>query len=149
MVVGTKKMIFVVGILLVVVSIVYMNVSAAKTLDELKNNNNVTPVSHIELSKLLDDPDFNNKYVLIDVRTPVEYRMGTIPSSINIPHYDILRDVSLLDAYKNKEMILYCHSGVRAGKVTRLLTTLEYTNLSHLEGDISGWKHQDKPLVKP
>jgi rhodanese-related sulfurtransferase len=149
MILGVKKMIFIVGVLVVAVSIVYMNVSAARTLTELEENPHVVPVSANELSELLQDPEFNEKYALIDVRTPVEYNMGTIAESINIPHYNILNDVSLLDPYKGKQMILYCHSGVRAGKVTRLLTSLAYSNLSHLEGDISGWKRNNKPVEKP
>ena len=143
---GFKKMVFLGGIFLVVMSALYVSVSTAKTLNELSNNAQVTPVSQTELSQLLTEPNFSDKYVLIDVRTPVEYRMGKIKTAVNIPHYDIINNVALLDPYKDKEMILYCHSGVRVGKVTRLLTTLNYSNLSHLEGDMSAWKSNKKPV---
>lgn len=146
MTVGFKKMIFVGAALFIVIAALYVSVSAAKTLDELSNNTNVKSVSQETLLQWLSEPDFSEKYVLIDVRTPIEYRIGKITTAINIPHYDILNDVSLLDPYKDKEMILYCRSGVRVGKVTRLLSSLHYTNLSHLNGDMGAWKKNKRPM---
>ncbi len=144
-----KKVVFkaVSGIaVLAAISIVFINISADNIREDLSKNTSVRSVSQKELLELLSQEDFSDNHALIDVRTPLEYKISKIPSAINIPHYKILKDISLLDAYKDKEMILYCHSGVRVGKVTKLLTELQYSNLSHLIGDMSGWKANDLPV---
>jgi len=79
-------------------------------------------------------------FILIDVRTPTEFKAGHVRTAVNIPHADILDNISLLDPYLEKDMIFYCHSGARAGKVTRYLTELEYKGLYHLKGDFMGWQ---------
>ncbi len=132
--------------ILAAISMVFINISADNIREDLSKNASVRAVSQDELLKLLSQDNFSDNYALIDIRTPLEYKISKIPSAINIPHYKILNDISLLDAYKDKEMILYCHSGVRVGKVTKLLTELKYSNLSHLTGDMSGWKANDFPV---
>ena len=51
--------------------------------------------------------------VLLDVRTPQEYREGHIPGSINIPLQQLDKAI---DAYENKDvpLFVYCHSGARS-----------------------------------
>ena len=48
--------------------------------------------------------------VLLDVRTPQEYREGHIPGSINIPLQQLDKAI---DSYENKAvpLFVYCHSG--------------------------------------
>jgi len=96
-----------------------------------------------ESGKVESTADLNSTqraFILIDVRTPTEFEVGHVRTAVNIPHADILDNISLLDPYLEKDMIFYCHSGVRAGKVTRYLTELEYKGLYHLKGDFMGWQ---------
>lgn len=105
------------------------------------DNESITQTAVLELLKNSDASS-----VIIDVRTPKEYKGGHVPTAVNIPHQTILKDVSLLDAYKDKVMIFYCHSGARVGQVTRLLSQLEYSNIKHLEGDMRGWRSKSLPI---
>lgn len=141
-----KKWIALGSALALLCSIGFMLTSAASARERLTQNAVVTPVTPDELLQLLKQEDFADKYALIDTRTPLEYKINRIPSSINIPHYKILRDTSVLDQYNGKQLIFYCQSGVRVEKVTDLLTKLKYDNLSHLKGDIRAWKANKNPL---
>lgn len=89
--------------------------------------------------------------IIIDVRTAREFTQGRVPNSINIPHSDILEDLSLLDEYKGKDLVFYCRSGYRAGRVTDLIEAKNYIdkgNVYHLDGDMLGWQAANKPVEK-
>lgn len=90
--------------------------------------------------------------VVIDVRTPREYAKGYIPGAINMPHRDIINGKLSLDAYKDKNVVFYCHTGVRVGIVNQYLErnpTLSYDKVYHLKGDFRAWRARGKTIVKP
>jgi len=107
----------------------------------------VTHLSQKEFTDKIKDPNV----VVIDVRTPREYRAGYIEGAINHPHRAILKDSTVLDQYKGKDLIFYCHSGVRAKIVTDYVigTQVEKANLFHLKGDMRAWRARSLPVVKP
>jgi phage shock protein E len=82
--------------------------------------------------------------LLIDVRTPAEYAAGHIPGAVNIPHDQIAAHVGEIP--KNDEVVLYCHSGRRAGLAAQALASSGYKKLAHLEGDMQGWQAAGRPV---
>ena len=91
---------------------------------------------------LLKQPDINRGVrefrnekdaVLLDVRTPQEYREGHIPGSKNVPlqQLDKLEEVA-----ENKDTVLYvyCHSGARSRQATNFLQYMGYTNVHNIGG---------------
>ena len=64
--------------------------------------------------------------VLIDVRTPAEYRDGHIPGSKNIP----LQSISDRDT----PLYVYCHSGVRSRQAVNRLRDMGYSDVSNIGG---------------
>ena len=71
--------------------------------------------------------------VLLDVRTPQEYREGHIPGSQNVPlqQLDKVEEVT-----ENKDTVLYvfCHSGTRSRQAISLLKHMGYTNVHNIGG---------------
>ena len=71
--------------------------------------------------------------VLLDVRTPQEYREGHIPGSQNVPlqQLDKVEEVT-----ENKDTILYvyCRSGARSRQAVSLLQAMGYTNVHNIGG---------------
>ena len=71
--------------------------------------------------------------VLLDVRTPQEYREGHIPGSQNVPlqQLDKVEEVT-----ENKDTVLYvyCHSGARSRQAVSLLNHMGYTNVHNIGG---------------
>jgi phage shock protein E len=84
---------------------------------------------------------------VLDVRTPQEYAEGHVPGAVNVP-YDQLAS-RLADIPKDKDVVLYCKSGRRAGIAAETLTANGYTRLSHLEGDMPAWIEKGHPVAKP
>ena len=71
--------------------------------------------------------------VLLDVRSPQEYREGHIPGSQNLPlqQLDKVEEVT-----ENKDTVLYvyCHSGARSRQAVSLLKHMGYTNVHNIGG---------------
>jgi rhodanese-related sulfurtransferase len=71
--------------------------------------------------------------VLLDVRTPQEYREGHIPGSQNVPlqQLDKVEEVT-----ENKDTVLYvyCRSGARSRQAVSLLQAMGYTNVHNIGG---------------
>lgn len=53
--------------------------------------------------------------LLVDVRSAEEFRAGHVPGAVNIPHTEIEQRLSELGAPNEKDIVLYCGSGRRAG----------------------------------
>ena len=77
--------------------------------------------------------------VLLDVRTQAEYDSGHILNAINISHEQILEDPELLAEYKDSQMVVFCRSGVRAGKVIQLLESIGFEDIIDIDGDMLAW----------
>ena len=71
--------------------------------------------------------------VLLDVRTPQEYREGHIPGSINVP-LQTLDKVRLVVENKDAELFVYCYSGARSRQATAMLQHMGYTEVQNLGG---------------
>lgn len=71
--------------------------------------------------------------VLLDVRTPQEYREGRIPESKNIPLQELGRITSAA-VKKDTPLFVYCRSGARSGQAVRLLAGMGYTNVKNIGG---------------
>jgi rhodanese-related sulfurtransferase len=84
---------------------------------------------------------------LLDVRTPEEFAEGHVPGAVNISHDQLA--ARLAEVPKDKDVVLYCRSGRRAGMAADVLRANGYTSLSHLEGDMQAWVANGRPIAKP
>ena len=71
--------------------------------------------------------------VLLDVRTPQEYREGHIPGSINVPLQTIDK-VTSIEENKDTALYVYCYSGARSRQATAMLQHMGYTNVHNIGG---------------
>ena len=63
---------------------------------------------------------------VIDVRTEAEWDTGHLEGALHIEWQDILKIPS--DIQKDEEIFLYCRSGNRSGKATKILIEAGYVN---------------------
>ena len=82
--------------------------------------------------------------VVLDVRTPAEFAAGHVPGAVNIPYDQVASRLGEIP--KGDEIVLYCHSGRRAGLAAEVLTANGYQKLAHLEGDMPGWQQAGRPV---
>ena len=71
--------------------------------------------------------------VLLDVRTPEEYRSGHIPGSKNIP-LQTIDSVSTVVENKDTSLYVYCQSGARSRQAVGMLKQMGYTNVNNIGG---------------
>lgn len=75
--------------------------------------------------------------IRIDVRTPYEYQLGSIPGFINIP-VDVLRE-HLDELPKDKPIVVTCAVGLRGYLAYRILTQSGFKNVCNLSGGYKTW----------
>ena len=73
----------------------------------------------------------SNAPVVVDVRSPGEYRSGAYPDSINIPLDDLMLRHTELGSDKAREIVVYCASGARSAYAQSLLMKMGYTNIKN------------------
>src|SRR5262245_50381994 len=73
--------------------------------------------------------------IILDVRTPEEFAAGHVPGAINIPYTDLPARISELPSPAQKDIVLYCNTGVRAEKAASRFKESGFTRLLHLDGD--------------
>ena len=71
--------------------------------------------------------------VLLDVRTPQEYREGHIPESINVP-LQTIDEVTSIAENKDTPLFVYCYSGARSRQATAMLQHIGYTDVRNIGG---------------
>ena len=77
-------------------------------------------------------------YIILDVRTPEEYRERHIPNAINIPNETIgSEDIQELPD-RDQMILVYCRSGNRSKQASGKLAELGYTNIVEI-GGINDW----------
>ena len=74
--------------------------------------------------------------VLLDVRTPQEYREGHVPDSRNIP-LQVIDTIKTIVPQTNTPLFVYCHSGARSSQATAMLGKMGYTNVKNIGGIVS------------
>lgn len=88
-------------------------------------------------AQLADRLPADDRYLIIDLRTAAEYRVGHIPGAMNLPpmaleqHLDALRQADTV--------VLYCIVGKRTREAEQRLMAHELDNLVHLQGGFGLW----------
>ena len=79
--------------------------------------------------------DYRNapEAILLDVRTPEEYREGHIPGSKNVP-LQTIEQVTSVAKGKDTALYVYCQSGVRSRQATGMLKQMGYARVNNIGG---------------
>lgn len=96
-----------------------------------------------ELNQLLQKP--GNKPLLLDTRTPAEYKVSHIPGARFVA-YGTFQVNQLKEVPKNAPIILYCSVGYRSERVGEKLQQAGYRNVHNLYGGIFEWVNRGFPV---
>jgi rhodanese-related sulfurtransferase len=90
----------------------------------------------------------NKANVVLDVRTPDEFKAGHVPGATNIDYTapDFGEKVAKLD--KDKTYLVHCAAGVRSARACKKLEGLGFKNLVDLHAGFNGWQEAGKPIEK-
>jgi adenylyltransferase/sulfurtransferase len=101
-------------------------------------------ISPAELKARLDRGD---KFRLIDVREPDEWAIAKLPQAELLPMSQFQQQgVNQLDP--EEDIVVYCHHGMRSGRVQDFLKAKGFTNVKNLTGGIDAWATQVDPAMK-
>ncbi len=84
--------------------------------------------------------------LVLDVRTPEEFRLGHIPGAVNIPHTELGPRIGELQ--KSQAVVLYCMLGPRARLGEKTLLDAGVENVFHLDGGLHAWQEAGFPVEK-
>lgn len=83
--------------------------------------------------------DRGEDFVLLDVRTEIEYKSGHIKGCKHIPLDKLASRAHELDS--SKEIITYCRAGLRAAQAYRILKNAGFRNVKYMDGSILAWTY--------
>lgn len=102
-----------------------------------------------QFNGLTNDPNT----VVIDMRNHYEFEVGHFEDAIEIPS-DTFREqlpmaVEMMEADKNKNIIMYCTGGIRCEKASAYMLHNGFKNVFHLEGGIINYVNEVKVKALP
>lgn len=96
--------------------------------------------------ELLERMGTENAPIVLDVRSPFEYRMGHVPGAYNLEDRQVPARIEELKQLADREIVVYCEVGPRARWVESYLKQNGFSNVRHLQGDFSGWQRSGHPV---
>jgi phage shock protein E len=107
------------------------------------------PTPRIQQEALLERMENKDaSMIILDVRTPEEFAAGHIAGAVNIPYTHLPARLSELTDAGDKDIVLYCATGVRAERAAERMREQGYSRLLHLDGDMKAWEEKNRPKVK-
>jgi len=82
---------------------------------------------------------------LIDVRTPDEYKQGSIPSAVNIDVENEFFPIRVEALNKNNPIVVFCRAGDRSKRASKILKENGFTNVKELKGGYEAWLKIQEP----
>lgn len=82
-------------------------------------------ISFKDIDKYVKD----HSAIIIDVRSIQEYRESHINGAINIPVWNIGRNIYGITHNKEQYIVLYCSSGMRSKKAQNILKNMGFKNV--------------------
>ena len=99
----------------------------------------------IDVTELKQKLDRGDKFVLLDVREPHEYKIAKIPGAKLVPLGEFAMHVGEFD--KNAEIVIHCKMGGRSAKACAILRQAGFANVRNVVGGITAWSEKVDPSV--
>jgi adenylyltransferase/sulfurtransferase len=101
-------------------------------------------ITALELQDLLDS---DKPVHLVDVREPAEWEIVRIPGAVLIPNGEILRGDALASLPQDKQVVLYCKTGIRSAEALAAVKGAGFSDAVHVQGGIVSWIRQVDPSL--
>lgn len=88
----------------------------------------------------------NKQVVLLDVRTPDEFRQAHLRGALLIPLAELQKRVS--EVPRNRPLLVYCAVGARSSTAAAILASKGYREIYHMSDGLVGWYKQGFPIVR-
>jgi adenylyltransferase/sulfurtransferase len=81
--------------------------------------------------------------ILLDVREPMEWEIARLDNAILMPVAQVPNRVNELSTAD--EIVVYCKTGARSGRITNFLRELGFRKVKNLVGGIDEWAEKIEP----
>ena len=90
----------------------------------------------------------DHSIIILDVRTPDEFKAGHIPSAKNLDFFgdDFAKQVAALD--KSKTYLVHCAAGGRSSQACKVFEKENFPSVLHLNEGFRAWEKAGKPVEK-
>jgi rhodanese-related sulfurtransferase len=90
----------------------------------------------------------NPEIVIIDVRTPDEFKAGHIAGAKNIDFHgdNFEKEISSLD--KSKTYVVHCAAGGRSAQACKVIEKVNLPTVYHMNQGFKAWEKAGKPVEK-
>jgi phage shock protein E len=107
---------------------------------------NVPEIDAAEVKKAIDE---KKNFILLDVRTQLEYEKNHIQNSINlsVENFQNKSKVAELVPDKDATVYIYCLSGNRSATAAQAMIANGYTNVFSMKSGILAWRARSYQLV--
>jgi sulfur-carrier protein adenylyltransferase/sulfurtransferase len=103
-------------------------------------------ISVVQLEHMLKERKNGERdFVLVDVREPNEAEINHIPDSVLIPKGDFLNGSALERLPSDKQIVMYCKTGVRSAETLAIVKGAGYADAVHVGGGVVAWVDQIDP----
>ena len=112
--------------------------------EDRPDGSSIDIVDAIQFKKLVDA----GKGIILDVRTPEEVSQGYIHNASTIDFYDknFVEKINLIP--KDKEIYVYCKSGVRSLDAAEILQNNGFNTVYHLRNGLNAWEEKGFELSR-
>ncbi|MBN8247114.1 MAG: hypothetical protein J0L84_06685 [Verrucomicrobia bacterium] len=86
-----------------------------------------------------------NPPALLDVREPGEHAFCALPDSRLIPLGELSSRVEELEDWREREIVVYCHHGIRSARAAGFLHQLGFPRIFNLAGGVDRWTDEVDP----
>ena len=86
--------------------------------------------------------------LILDVRTPAEFKAGHLPDAVLIPVQALQRRIAELAPYRNKDILVYCATGNRSTVAAKILIDQGFTRIANMRHGIADWYQRKYPVVR-
>lgn len=105
-------------------------------------------LSALEASELIKKNSGNTQFVILDVRTSNEFKQGHLAGAVKLDYYQPNFRKSLQELDKSKTYLIYCTTGYRSSRTIKMIETMGFSAIYHLQLGIVEWYSQKLPLVR-
>jgi sulfur-carrier protein adenylyltransferase/sulfurtransferase len=103
-------------------------------------------ISVVQLEHMLKERKNGERdFVLVDVREPNEAEINRIPGAVLIPKGEFLNGHALTQLPADKQVALYCKTGVRSAEALAIVKGAGYADAVHVGGGVVAWVDQIDP----
>lgn len=104
----------------------------------------IPEVDAATLREMLESENYDG--LLLDVRSPAEHQAAAIAGDRLLPLGDLKNSSDSLDP--QREVLVYCASGVRSLSAARILSERGFPRVAHLNGGIRDWIRSGFPVER-